>query len=70
MEGALDGEKELREIEVPERFRLVPADVPSTSALNVAHAYVDFARAIRDDRPAAPDFAVCANSSVACGMKT
>ncbi len=62
LEGALDGGTELREIEVPERFRLVPADVPSTSALNVAHAYLNFARAIRDDRPAEPDFAYGLNT--------
>ena len=57
LEGALDGEKELQEIEVPERFRSVPAAVPSTTALNVAQAYRDFAQAISEERPAEPDFA-------------
>ncbi len=62
LEGALDGGKELREIEVPERFRLVPTDVPPPPALNVAHAYLDFAQAIRDNRPVEPDFAYGLNT--------
>ena len=57
LEGALDGSKELKEMQVPERFREVPAEVPSTTALNVAHAYRRFFQAIADDTPAAPDFA-------------
>ena len=57
LEGALNGERELRPIEIPERFRLVPADVPATPALNMAHAYREFAQAIAEDRPAQPDFA-------------
>ena len=57
LEGALAGEKEIRELDVPERFRLVPEAVPSTAALNVAHAYREFAQAIAGGRPAAPDFA-------------
>ena len=57
LEGALDGGTEFHEIEVPSRFRLVPADVPSTAALNVAHAYREFAQAISEERSAEPDFA-------------
>ena len=57
LEGALDGGSEFRELEVPERFRSVPVDVPSTAALNVAHAYREFAQAIAEERPADPDFA-------------
>ncbi|MEE8518221.1 MAG: Gfo/Idh/MocA family oxidoreductase, partial [Dehalococcoidia bacterium] len=57
LEGALDGGKELKEIQVPERFREVPADVPSTPALNVAHAYRHFVQAVTDGTPAEPDFA-------------
>ncbi len=57
LEGALNGESTFQELEVPERFRLVPEAVPSTSALNVAHAYREFAQAIAGDRPAEPDFA-------------
>lgn len=57
LEGAIGGSSDITELEVPDRFRLVPADVPSTSALNVAHAYQEFAQAIAGERPAAPDFA-------------
>ena len=57
LEGALNGESTFQELDVPERFRLVPEAVPSTSALNVAHAYREFAQAIAGDRPAEPDFA-------------
>ena len=57
LEGALNGKTEFEELEVPERFNLVPADVPSSAALNVAHAYREFAQAIAEERPAAPDFA-------------
>ncbi len=57
LEGALGGKTEFEELEVPERFRLVPAEVPSSSALNVAHAYREFAQAIAEERPAEPDFA-------------
>lgn len=56
LEAAFNGQKELGEIEVPERFRLVPAEVASMSALNVAHAYREFAEAIQHDRSADPDF--------------
>ena len=52
----------ITELEVPGRFRLVTADVPSTSVLNVAHAYKEFAQAIACERSAAPDFAYGLNT--------
>ena len=57
LEGAVNGKTEFEELEVPDRFRLVPPEVPSSSALNVAHAYREFAQAIGEERPAEPDFA-------------
>jgi len=57
LQGAIDGSSEISDLEVPDRFRAVPAEVPSTSALNVAHAYKEFAQAIAEERSAAPDFA-------------
>jgi predicted dehydrogenase len=44
------------DLPVPERFSLVPAAVPAGPPKNVAVLYREFARAIGDDRPAAPDF--------------
>ena len=45
------------DLPVPERFSPIPAAVPAGPPRNVALLYREFARAISDGRPAAPDFA-------------
>ena len=44
------------DLPVPKRFSPVPAAVPAGPPRNVALLYREFAQAISDDRPAAPDF--------------
>jgi predicted dehydrogenase len=44
------------DLPVPERFSPVPAAVPAGPPKNVAVLYREFARAISDGQPAAPDF--------------
>ena len=56
LEGAFAGDDRFGELPVPEGFRLVPSEVPSNSALNIAHAYRGFAQAIGDDTVAHADF--------------
>ena len=45
------------DLPVPARFALVPAAVPAGPPRNVAVLYREFARAIAEGQPAAPDFA-------------
>jgi predicted dehydrogenase len=45
------------DLPVPERFSPIPAAVPAGPPRNVAVLYREFARAISDGQPAAPDFA-------------
>jgi predicted dehydrogenase len=56
LEGAFGGEKDFHEMPIPEEFRLVPADVPSNGALNIAHVYRQFAESIQNDTGPHPDF--------------
>jgi predicted dehydrogenase len=45
------------DLPVPGRFSPIPAAVPAGPPRNVAVLYREFARAINDGQPAAPDFA-------------
>lgn len=56
LEASFQGETELRELQVPERFCWVPAEVPM-NALNIAQAFRRFAQAILNDGPSEPNFA-------------
>ena len=49
-----------QDLPVPARFSPVPAAVPAGPPRNVAVLYREFARAISDGLPAAPDFATAA----------
>lgn len=48
----------LRDLPLPERYRWVPAAVPSGPPLNVAQLYAKLAEGIRERRPVSPDFSV------------
>lgn len=50
------GKEPLAEMEVPDRFKIVPEGTPAGSPRNVAQAYVRLADAIRDSAPYDPDF--------------
>ena len=50
------GKEPLEPMDAPNRFRLVPAGVPSGAPFNVAQAYVRFADAFRQSQPFVPDF--------------
>lgn len=56
LQGARAGET-LAPMEVPARYRLAPESTPAGSPLNVAQAYVQFARAVAAREPYQPDFA-------------
>jgi predicted dehydrogenase len=52
------GKEPLAEMEIPDRFMLVPEGTPSGQPRNVAQAYVRLADAIRGGEPFDPDFDV------------
>ena len=56
------GSEEFVDLEVPDRYRWVPPDMPSGSPFNVAQMYVKLAESIHDATPAEPGFDV----AVAC----
>ena len=58
--GAKDGDS-LQEMEVPDRFKLVPEGTPSGSPRNVAQAYTRLADALQKDDGFDPDFELAAN---------
>ncbi len=51
------GAEPLAPVDTPERFSLIPADVPSGPPRNVAQAYTRLADALTTGQPYAPDFA-------------
>jgi predicted dehydrogenase len=50
------GRDPLAPMEIPDRFRLVPSEVPSGAPFNVAQAYVRFARSLDAGERYHPDF--------------
>ena len=50
--------KPLEEIAIPESYRQVPPAVPAGAPFNVGQLFVRMAEAIREGKPAAPDFAL------------
>jgi predicted dehydrogenase len=57
LQGARRGERELRSIAIPAKYELQPPGLPDGPARYLAHNYVAFASALRDDVPFANDFA-------------
>ena len=50
------GKDEMKEIVSPTNYRLAPADMPQTPAVNVAQAYARYAAALESGATPAPDF--------------
>jgi predicted dehydrogenase len=50
------GKGEMKPVAVPASYRLVPADMPQSPAINVAQAYARYATAMGAGAPPAPDF--------------
>lgn len=57
LEGARRGEDGLRELPIPERLTWVPPAVPQGVPFNIAQMYRRLAQAIKEGKPAEPDFA-------------
>ena len=56
LQGAQGAGAPLALLPIPEKYRRVPDGVPADSPYNVAQVYAGLAEAIRDDKPASPDF--------------
>ena len=55
IQGA-QGKEELKDLEIPDRFNVVPADFPGGDAFNVGQMYTLFAQAIRTGESRQPTF--------------
>ncbi|MCX6021585.1 MAG: Gfo/Idh/MocA family oxidoreductase [Chloroflexi bacterium] len=56
LQGARANERELHDLEIPDRLRIVPAEVPEGTPLNVAQMLARFAHAIRTGEDVGSDF--------------